>query len=84
MASYAYNEMEGSRERNKNITVAVYRIKNNKPEKLGESHENSASYRGAKAVAARMIADEEGYNLADRGYGRTPFQRDDIRLFELR
>jgi hypothetical protein len=84
MATYAYHEMDGSRQRNKNITVTVYRIKNNRPERLGESHENSASYRGAKAVAARMIADKEGYNLKDRGYGRDPFQRDDVRLYELK
>jgi len=84
MATYAYHEMKGSNKRGKNITVSVYRIKNNKPKKLGETHENSASYRGAKAVAARMISKKEGYNLNDRGYGRNPFQRDDIRLYQFR
>lgn len=76
--TYIYTVAD-SDERNMNVRVNVWRIKRNKPEYVGVAHRNTASWRGAPAVAARIIADEQGYAMED-GY---ELVRDDIDIRKL-
>jgi hypothetical protein len=77
MASYQFMELP-SAERNKNVKVKVWKIKNNKPQYMGEQHHHTASWRGANAIAQEIIAEEEGYSFD--GYS---INRKDIRLFKI-
>jgi len=55
MKTYIFEQSE-SWKRGCNVCISVYRVKNNKPEMVGRSHHNTASWKGAWAQASTIIS----------------------------
>lgn len=60
MKTYIYLEGD-SRERSRDVAIAVWRIKNNKPKYIGSAHRQKGAWKGAQATAEQVIAEKEGY-----------------------
>ena len=79
MKTYIYKVTRSSASRGHNLTVEVYRVKNNKPIYLGCNDKiNTAAYKGERPCAAQLIADIEGFKF--EGYNLTS---KNIQLFEV-
>lgn len=66
MKTYIYTYKETSYIRGCNLTIKVYRIKNNMPFFMGENANiNTASYPGNYVIAARIISEKDGYKMRD-------------------
>ena len=72
MKHYYYHLNHASIKRGYNRTVTVFEIDKNKDMRfIGESHENSASWKGAQGVAGGLLAEKfnyrfDGYNLTSK------------------
>ncbi len=69
MKTYIFKVEQSSNLRGYNRTIYVYRIKNNQPIFVGYDEEiNTASYKGDRAIAAKVISEEEGLKMDQGGY----------------
>lgn len=76
---FYFKESDNSR-RGYNILISVYYIdKDGQPRFVGSSDEQSAGWKGGRAVANNIISEEYGYKMRD-GYS---LQRQDIKVFEI-
>lgn len=76
MKTFIFKTQNSSDKRGYNRTVYVYRIKNNQPIFIGYDEEiNTASYKGDRGIASKIIHDNtgakwikgrEGYELASK------------------
>jgi hypothetical protein len=75
MESYIYTvakNPEWLKRKPYNQTITVYRIKRNIPVLVGSEDINTASYRGDRATAMRIISRETGKKMADGYRLKTP------------
>ena len=80
MITFIFKVIHKSDKRGYNREVLVYRIKNNEPLFIGCDDEiNTASYRGDRAIANWIIANELGFKMANN----YDLKRKDVRLFEI-
>lgn len=84
MPKFVYIQ-DGSNERGYNVSVRVYELKQGKrPEMLGVTHHNTASWKGARGQAAEIIAKAKGYKTTRRDpYSESDFVRKDLVFWEL-
>ena len=70
MKTYIYTVQNDSAKRGFNRTVTVWRVKNNQPIYVGFDDEiDTASYKGDRAVACKIISDIDGHKMTNCGYG---------------
>ena len=80
MQTFIFKVTQSSSQRGYNRTIEVYRVKNNYPHFVGYNDKiDTASYRGDKAVANHIIADNLGYKMKG-GYN---LARQDVQLIEV-
>ena len=80
MKTFIFKVVQSSNIRGYNRTVEVYQVKNNEPIYVGYNDQiNTASYRGDKAVASKIISDKLGYKMKNS----YDLLRKDIRLLEI-
>ena len=68
MKTYIYTVEHKSFKRGCNLTIDVYRIKNNQPLFVGSDDINTSSYKGNLAIASHIISKEDGHKMDKRGY----------------
>jgi hypothetical protein len=69
MTTYLYAQT-GSNQRGKDVAIQVWKMHNGtNPRRVGIRHYNAGAWAGPQVSAARIVAEEEGYQLIDRGYG---------------
>jgi len=79
MKTYIYKVTHSSTIRGYNRTVEVYRIKHNEPIYIGYNDRiNTASYKGDRAVAGKLISDIDGHKF--EGYDLVS---ENIQIFEI-
>ncbi len=81
MKTFIFKVQQSSGARGYNRTVYVYRMKNNQPIFVGYDEEiNTASYKGDRAIASKIISDNEGMKMDQGGYN---LQSKNVQLFEI-
>ena len=76
---YYFKVINSSKKRGCNKTISVYAIGDDfKPEQIGETHINTASYRGDKPTAVNMLSELYGYKTD--GY---ILLEDGVKLYEI-
>jgi len=75
--NYIFIEDNRSPLRGRNITITLFKMDGGALNKVSESHENTASYRGSRAIASRLLAEHletseipfsfDGYTLKAEG-----------------
>lgn len=69
METYIFIAVSKSYVKRYNRTITLWRVKNNKPERIGEDNRiHTASYKGDHAVACQVIADNTNHKMAKCGY----------------
>jgi len=79
MKTYIYKATNSNPKRGYNRYVTVYRVKNNVPSWIGDVDINTASYKGDRACASKVIADVDGHSIK----GGYILDSKDIQLFEV-
>lgn len=81
MKTYIFKVQQSSDKRGYNRTVYVYRMKNNQPVFVGYDEEiNTASYKGDRAIAAKIISEKDKMKMAKDGYD---LESKNVQLFEI-
>jgi hypothetical protein len=81
MKTYIFKVQQSSSARGYNRTVYVYRMKNNQPIFVGYDEEiNTASYKGDRAIAAKIISENDKMKMDKGGYN---LESKNVQLFEI-
>jgi hypothetical protein len=81
MKTYIFKVQQSSSARGYNRTVYVYRMKNNQPVFVGYDEEiNTASYKGDRAIAAKIISENDKMKMDKGGYN---LESRNVQLFEI-
>ncbi len=81
MKTYIFKVQQSSDKRGYNRTVYVYRMKNNQPVFVGYDEEiNTASYKGDRAIAAKIISENDKMKMDKGGYN---LESKNVQLFEI-
>ncbi|AOQ26751.1 hypothetical protein [Vibrio phage S4-7] len=81
MKTYIFKVQQSSDKRGYNRTVYVYRMKNNQPIFVGYDEEiNTASYKGDRAIAAKIISENDKMKMDRGGYN---LESKNVQIFEI-